>query len=157
MQDYDKQTALLEEEKQESMKKNLNSRNRLLECETEIEMLEKEILSMKGKVVLTNLKPLKHLRALSSQQTQVAKDKISPNKTTKPIKTLMHLLKYDEVGFASAAGQRFTDRNMLGKSSLLTKLTGIKVFIDRAHGCIAGIQCIYNYHKKGGEHVRKDK
>lgn len=39
-------------------------------------------------------------------------------------------MKFDEVGMTSEKGQRFTDRNILGKTKLNTKLTGLTVFID---------------------------
>lgn len=56
--------------------------------------------------------------------------------------TLVHSLKYDEVGLTSDRGQRFTDRNILGKSTT-TKLIGMHVFISKATGLICGIQSIY--------------
>ena len=73
-------------------------------------------------------------------------------------KILSHALKFDEVGFSSSVNsQRFTDRNMLGKSNLSTKITGIKVYYDKSKTNICGIQCTYNGHKKGGDYVKRDK
>jgi len=57
----------------------------------------------------------------------------------------------------SAKGQRFTDRNVLGKSNLNSKIVGIKVYLDKLTNLIAGIQLTYMGNKKGGEYVRKDK
>lgn len=57
----------------------------------------------------------------------------------------------------SVKGQRFTDRNVLGKSNLNSKIVGIKVYLDKLTNLIAGIQLTYMGNKKGGEYVRKDK
>jgi len=38
---------------------------------------------------------------------------------------------------------------MLGKSNLHTKVTGLKVYLDKITNAITGIQCTYNGHKKG--------
>ena len=57
----------------------------------------------------------------------------------------------------SPKGQRFTDRNVLGKSNLNSKIVGIKVYLDKLTNLIAGIQLTYMGNKKGGEYVRKDK
>lgn len=115
---------------------------------------------MKGKVVPSNMKPLRPIRSLSSHQGEQLQ-KLLPAKSigsslTKN-KALTHLLKYDEVGLPSAKGQRFTDRLLLGKNNLTAKITGVKVFIDQETELIAGIQCTYSGNKRGGEHVRKDK
>ena len=59
-------------------------------------------------------------------------------------------MKFDEVGLPSGKGQRFTDRNLLGKSNLTAKITGMKVYIDRISGLIGGIQVFYDNGKKGG-------
>lgn len=59
----------------------------------------------------------------------------------------------------SDKGQRFTDRNILGKSTN-TKLVGVNVFVNKTGGFISGVQSIYrlgDYKKPGGEYVRKDK
>lgn len=58
---------------------------------------------------------------------------------------------------ASDKGQRFTDRNILGKTNLMTKITGMTVFLDKELGVIAGVQCIYGHKKRGGEYVKKDR
>jgi hypothetical protein len=65
-------------------------------------------------------------------------------------KGLPHMLRYDEVGLLSAKGQRFTDRNILGKSNLTSKIVGVRVYLDRGSGLIAGIQCSYSGGKRGG-------
>jgi len=57
---------------------------------------------------------------------------------------------------SSAKGQRFTDRNILGKSNLSSKIIGIKVYIDKSSNLIAGLQLTY-IGKKGGDYVKKDK
>ena len=57
----------------------------------------------------------------------------------------------------SAKGQRFTDRILLGKSNLNSKITGIKVYFDKSNNLIAGIQMTYTGNKKGGDYVKKDK
>ena len=63
----------------------------------------------------------------------IQKDKKMPAKNHsigKGSKTLNHLLKFDEVGMTSDKGQRFTDRNILGKNKLNTKMTGLSIFIN---------------------------
>ena len=70
-------------------------------------------------------------------------------------KTLNHILKFDEVGLTSEKGQRFTDRNILGKSNLLTKMTGLTVFINAQTKNISGFQAIYNHTKRGGEYLKR--
>jgi len=67
------------------------------------------------------------------------------------------LLKFDEIGMPSAKGQRFTDRNLLGKSNLNSKIIGVKVYLDKMTNLIAGIQVTYIGNKKGGDYVKKDK
>lgn len=57
----------------------------------------------------------------------------------------------------SAKAQRFTDRNVLGKSNLNSKIIGIKVYLDKLSNLIAGIQITYIGNKKGGDYVKKDK
>ncbi len=76
---------------------------------------------------------------------------------SRPLKALVHPLKFDEVGLASEIGIKFTDRNILGQTNLQTKLTAIKIYLSKTQNIICGIQCTYNGHKKGGDHVRKDK
>jgi hypothetical protein len=49
----------------------------------------------------------------------------------------------------SEKGQRFTDRNILGKKNLKSKIIGLILFINNQTGVIGGIQAIYN-NKKGG-------
>jgi hypothetical protein len=61
------------------------------------------------------------------------------------------------VGMATSKGQRFTDRNILGKANLNSKVTGIKIYLDKVKNVICGIQCTYNGHKKGGDYVKKEK
>lgn len=111
---------------------------------------------MKSRVIPSNLKPLNPLRSMSSHQGENPQ-KILPAKQGIKNKGLSHLLKFDEVGLPSGKGQRFTDRNLLGKSNLTAKITGMKVYIERISGLIGGIQIIYDNGKKGGDYVRKDK
>lgn len=59
----------------------------------------------------------------------------------------------------SDKGQRFTDRNILGKATN-TKLIGFNVFIHKTLNFISGLQSIYklgDFKKVGGQYVRKDK
>lgn len=56
----------------------------------------------------------------------------------------------------SQKGQRFTDRNILGKKNLNNKILGLTVFINNQTGAIGGLQATYN-NKKGGEYVKKDR
>lgn len=56
----------------------------------------------------------------------------------------------------SEKGQRFTDRNILGKKSLHSKMIGFTVFINNQTGAIGGLQATYSS-KKGGEYVKKDR
>ena len=79
---------------------------------------------------------------------------ISANKGSK---ALIHPIKFDEVGMSSDKGQRFTDRNILGKTNLNSKITGITVFVDKALGVICGLQCTYNHKKRGGEYLKRDR
>lgn len=153
--DHEKQFAQAEEDRQEAVRKNMTSRNKLLECENEIENLEKEIAVMKGRVIPSNLKPLNPIRSLSSHQGQNPQ-KLLPSKPSLKNKGLSHLLKFDEVGLPSPKGQRFTDRIILGKSNLSARITGMKVFIERMSGLIGGVQVYYDG-KKGAEHVKRDK
>jgi len=114
---------------------------------------------MKSRVVPSNLKPLKPLRSYSSHQGENPQ-KLLPSKSfgsAAKAKGISHILKYDEVGMLSAKGQRFTDRTILGKSNLTSKIISIKVYLDKSCDLIAGIQCIYAGNKKGGDYVRKDK
>lgn len=66
------------------------------------------------------------------------------------------MLKFDQVGMTSDKGQRFTDRNILGKKNLHSKIVSLTIFINNQTGAIGGIQALYN-HKKGGEYVKKDR
>ena len=105
------------------------------------------------------MKPLKPLRSYSSHQGENPQ-KLLPNKsfgTAMKSKGISHILKYDEVGMLSAKGQRFTDRNVLGKNNLSSKIIAFKVYIDKSCDLIAGIQCTYAGKKKGGDYVKKDK
>ncbi len=65
-------------------------------------------------------------------------------------KSLSHPLKFDEVGISSDKGQRFTDGNILGKTNMGTKITGMTVFMDKELGVICGLQCTYGHKKRGG-------
>lgn len=56
----------------------------------------------------------------------------------------------------SDKGQRFTDRNILGKKNLKSKIIGLTLFINNQTEAIGGIQAIY-YNKKGGQYVKKDR
>jgi hypothetical protein len=49
----------------------------------------------------------------------------------------------------SEKGQRFTDRNIIGKKNLHTKIHSFTVFINSQTGAIGGLQATYNS-KKGG-------
>lgn len=68
---------------------------------------------------------------------------------TKGVKSLAHLTKFDEVGMTSEKGQRFTDRNILGKKNLHTKIIGLTIYINNQTGAIGGLHAIYT-NKKGG-------
>jgi hypothetical protein len=114
---------------------------------------------MKVRVVPSNMKPLKPIRSSSSHQGDNPQ-KLLPNKSfgsALKSKGISHILKYDEVGMLSAKGQRFTDRNIVGKTNLTSKIIAIKVYVDKSCELIAGIQCTYAGNKKGGDYVRKDK
>lgn len=106
------------------------------------------------------MKPLRPIRSFSSHQPDKAQ-KLLPAKSIGSSlvknKGFNHLLKYDEVGFPSGKGQRFTDRLVLGKTNLTAKITGLKVYLDTGLNLIAGLQCTYSGNKRGGDHVRKDK
>jgi hypothetical protein len=67
----------------------------------------------------------------------------------KGAKGLAHILKHDEVGMTSEKGQRFTDRNILGKKNLNSKIVGFSVYMNNQTGAIGGIQATY-HNKKGG-------
>lgn len=104
------------------------------------------------------MKPLRPLRSVSSYMSS-EKDRKIPAKNlsvNKGSKTLAHVLKFDEVGMTSEKGQRFTDRNILGKKNLYSKITGFTVFLNNQTGAIGGIQAVY-INKKGGEYVKKDR
>lgn len=75
----------------------------------------------------------------------------------KGVKSLTHILKHDEVGFMTDKGQRFTDRNILGKTNLMTKMTGLTVFTNCQTKAISGVQATYNHNKRGGEYLKKDR
>ena len=114
---------------------------------------------MKARVVPSNMKPLKPIRSSSSHQGDNPQ-KLLPNKSFGNVsksKSISHNLKYDEVGMLTAKGQRFTDRNIIGKTNLTSKIIAIKVYVDKSCDLIAGIQCTYAGNKKGGDYVRKDK
>lgn len=49
----------------------------------------------------------------------------------------------------SDKGQRFTDRNVLGKKILHSKIISFTVFINNQTGAIGGLHAVYS-HKKGG-------
>lgn len=65
-------------------------------------------------------------------------------------------MKFDEVGMTSEKGQRFTDRSILGKNKLNTKIMGFLIYLNPKEGIICGIQATYT-NKKGGEYVKKDR
>lgn len=114
---------------------------------------------MKAKVVPSNMKPLKPIRSYSSHQGENLQ-KLLPAKSigyALKSKGISHVLKYDEVGMLTAKGQRFTDRNILGKNNLTSKIIAIKIYLDKSCDLIAGIQCTYAGNKKGGDYVKKDK
>ena len=117
---------------------------------------------LKGQVLPSNMKPLRPLRSYSSHYTSenvfkplIQKDKKTPAKNlsihinSKNTKTLNHILKFDEVGMISEKGQRFTDRNILGKNKLNTKITGLLVYYSKKEGLICGLQATYG-NKRGG-------
>lgn len=67
-------------------------------------------------------------------------------------------IKYDEKGQATEKGQRFTDRNMLGKTTDI-KIIGVKIWTDKTSFSINGIQCIYKVGdsvKTGEEHLNRE-
>lgn len=111
---------------------------------------------MKSRVVPSNMKPLRPLRSFSSHQAENPQ-KLMPAKLVTKHKTFTHLLKHDQAGIPSSKGQRFTDRIILSKNNLTAKITGLKVYLDKQNGLIAGLQCTYSGNKKGGDNVRKDK
>lgn len=66
-------------------------------------------------------------------------------------------IKYDEKGQATAKGQRFTDRNIIGKTTD-SRIIGVKVWTEKNSFAIEGIQCIYRIGesiKAGQEHLNK--
>lgn len=148
----------LYKEKDQFQTKNVTSRNKLLECETEIEELEKQIRDLKTRVKPENMRPI---RSISTTENPIKATKIKRVSTSiqKNKGTLSHILKFDEVGMTSEKGQRFTDRNILGKATN-TRLIGANVFVHKALNFISGLQSIYKmgeFKKPGGEYVRKDK
>lgn len=56
----------------------------------------------------------------------------------------------------SEKGQRFTDRNILGKNKLNTKMTGLVVYLNPNEEAIGGIHAVYG-NKKGGQYLKKDR
>lgn len=56
----------------------------------------------------------------------------------------------------SEKGQRFTDRNILGKKNLHSKIVGFTAYIHNQTGVIGGVHAIYS-NKKGGQYVKKDR
>lgn len=71
-------------------------------------------------------------------------------------KSISHLLEHDEVGFPSEKGDKFTDRHVLGRSSLKAKILGAKVYISKASNAIVGLQMTYSGNKRGGDYFKKD-
>ena len=59
-------------------------------------------------------------------------------------------IKYDEKGQPTAQGQKFTDRNIIGKTNDC-KIIGVKVWAEKSSFAINGIQCIY----KIGDNVKE--
>lgn len=89
------------------------------------------------------------------------KPKMSPTKLkqpnqTKTITDQTHI-KYDEKGQPTGQGQKFTDRNILGKTTDC-KIIGVKVWAEKNTFAINGIQCTYKVGgsvKEGQEHINK--
>ena len=55
----------------------------------------------------------------------------------------------------SDKGQRFTDRNILGKNNLNSKIIGMHVYLDKITNTICGFQVLYSGNKKGGDYMKK--
>lgn len=53
-------------------------------------------------------------------------------------------------------GQRFSDRTILGKHNLTSKITAVRVYLDARTRLLSGIQCTYGG-KKGADHMKKEK
>lgn len=68
-------------------------------------------------------------------------------------KSLSHLLNYKEVGSNTLKGQRFTDRTILGRQNLNSKITSIKVYLYKDN--ISGFQFTYSNKTKGGDYIHK--
>ena len=61
------------------------------------------------------------------------------------------------MGLFTAKGQRFTDRHLIGKNNLLSKIVAVKVYFDKSTGNLAGIQCTYQGNKQGADNIKRDK
>ena len=76
---------------------------------------------------------------------------------TKTITDQTHI-KYDEKGQSTSQGQKFTDRNILGKTTDC-KIVGVKVWAEKSTFAINGIQCTYKVNgsiKEGQEHINRE-
>ena len=62
-------------------------------------------------------------------------------------------LKYDEAGYASEKGIRFTDRNVLGHDSPSTYMNGIQIYWNKNYNIINGIKILYNKEIEGNMHI----
>lgn len=91
--DYDKKMEQLNRERDEFQCKNMTSRNKLIECEAEIEELEKEIKLLKSQVKPENMRPT---RSISTTETaKLNKIKRVATSVQKSKGTLNHQMKYD--------------------------------------------------------------
>jgi hypothetical protein len=83
--------------------------------------------------------------------------KLKGSSVTKSITDQTHI-KYDEKGQATDKGSRFTDRNIIGKTTDV-KIIGVRAWADKSTLALYGIQCIYKIGenvKSGQEHVNKE-
>ena len=58
-------------------------------------------------------------------------------------------LKYDEAGLSTPKGVKFTDRKVLGHSTLKTYMTGFQVYVNKNYSIICGIKITYNHDIEG--------
>ena len=58
-------------------------------------------------------------------------------------------LKYDEAGFSTPKGVKFTDRKILGHSSLQTYMTSFHIYFNKNYNIICGIKITYNEDVEG--------
>lgn len=83
--------------------------------------------------------------------------KLKGSSVTKSITDQTHI-KYDQKGQVTEKGGRFTDRNVIGKTTDV-KIVGVRAWAEKSSLMINGIQCIYKIGdvvKSGQEHVNKD-